>query len=94
MKFCIASHQRLNQLCKKTLCFLMVNNVDMKDIYIFVSPSSYEEYNNYFANNHTTNIILSKNSIISGTASPIPKRLVLHNSLLQIGLYSGCLGGH
>jgi hypothetical protein len=62
MKFCIASHQRLKQINKKTLLFLSNNNVEAEDIYIFVSPSSYEEYKNYFKESNL-NIILSKDSI-------------------------------
>lgn len=44
MKICIPSHKRYASLQLKTLKLLKLHNFNNNDIYIFVSPSSIEEY--------------------------------------------------
>ncbi len=59
MKIAIPSHKRLNSFKTRTYALLMRHGFDENDIYIFVSPESYEEYKDEFKN-----VILSKNNIL------------------------------
>ena len=59
--FAIASHKRLNQIKKKTLAFLNKHGIPKEDIYLFVSPESYEDYMEEFKS-IPYNIIFSKNN--------------------------------
>ena len=61
MKIAIPSHKRSEQFKQKTYNLLKKHNFDSKDIYIFVSPESYEEYSKIFID---CNVILSKNNIL------------------------------
>ena len=60
MKIAIASHNRLN-LLSKTLTYLQNSNIDLKDVFIFSSSESYEEYLENFTE---CNIIKSKDNIL------------------------------
>jgi len=61
MKIAIPSHKRSEQFKEKTLNLLKKHNFDLKYIYIFVSPESYDEYSKIFVD---CNVILSKNNIL------------------------------
>jgi|9_EtaG_2_1085328.scaffolds.fasta_scaffold05276_3 hypothetical protein len=64
MKIAIPSHNRLQQFLNKTYALLMKHNFNSEDIFIFVSPESFEEYDNYFNKNKLCNVILSKDNIL------------------------------
>ena len=61
MKIAIPSHKRSEQFKQKTYGLLQKHNFDSKDIFIFVSPESHEEYSGIFTD---CNVILSKNNIL------------------------------
>ena len=63
MKVVIPSHRRIKQIQSKTLTFLLRHNFDFNDVYIFVSPESYDEYLK-IKNKWEFNLIKSKNSIL------------------------------
>ena len=63
MFIAIASHQRPKQLQEKTLALLKKHKFNFSNVYIFVSPSSYDEYLP-ISNKWNFNLIKSKNSIL------------------------------
>ena len=62
MIIAIPSHQRFQMLKNKTLALLSAHNFPTKDIYIFVSPTSYKQYLPLKELGY--NIILSKDTIL------------------------------
>tara|TARA_Y200000002_G_scaffold199993_1_gene165000 strand:+ start:700 stop:1521 length:822 start_codon:yes stop_codon:yes gene_type:complete len=63
MKIAIASHKRPEQIQKKTLNLLKKHKFNMKDVYVFVSTASLEEYTP-ISKKWGFNLILSKNTIL------------------------------
>lgn len=63
MKIVIASHKRINQIQSKTFALLLRHNFDFKNIYVFVSPSSYDDYLK-IQPRWEFNLIKSKDSIL------------------------------
>jgi GR25 family glycosyltransferase involved in LPS biosynthesis len=59
----IPSHQRLEQLEKKTLSLLTRHKIDMKKVYVFSSSSSIEEYKN-LADKYGFTLVDSKDTIL------------------------------
>ena len=59
----IPSHQRPEQLQRKTLTLLKRHKIDMGVVYIFSSPISHNEYKN-IAKSWGVNLIKSKKSIL------------------------------
>lgn len=63
MYIAIASHERPNQLQNKTLSLLKKHKFNFKNVYIFVSPSSYKEYMP-ICKKWGCNLVKSKDSIL------------------------------
>ena len=63
MKIAIASHMRPEQIQNKTLSLLKKHKFNMKNVYVFVSPESLNEYK-LIAKKWRFNLIKSKNSIL------------------------------
>lgn len=63
MKIAIASHKRPEQIQKKTLNLLKNHKFNMKDVYVFVSTSSLDEYTP-ISKEWGFNLVLSKNTIL------------------------------
>lgn len=78
----IPSHQRPEQLQRKTLSLLKRHRFDMGGVYIFSSPSSYNEYKN-IAKSWGVNLIKSKGTIL-GTRNHIIRHFPENAKIIEM----------